>query len=166
MQSFKLHSHATHTQARRIDFRNRLEDIRAANNGFLSPKQRKQYNNFGTAPNDYIFVGEDGKVWTPPHLRQIMKQFQAVIGMKNPQAYPLYCMRIGAISLANQQKMDLLKVLRYVARAVPKLPHVQHRYIISDRRNFDWSHLKSSMEQWMRNDLVETTATQSCHCST
>ncbi len=114
---------------RRIAFRDRLEALRATQNGFLTTAQRKQYNNLGTSPNDYIFVGEDGKVWAPPHARQIMKQFQAVIGMNNPTAYPLYCMRIGAMSLVNQQRMDLLKALRYVAWAVPKLPHVQHRYI-------------------------------------
>ena len=98
-------------------------------NGFLNKKQQKQFDNLKTEMNDYILVGGDGKRWTPPHMRPIMKHFQQVIGMEFPERFPLYCVRIGAMSRVNQQKMDLLKVLRYVAWSVSNLPHVSNRYV-------------------------------------
>ena len=97
--------------------------------GSLPKQKAKQLRNLGTEPHHYIFVSEKGAVWSPSHLRKPMKQIQTVIGMRNPEAFPLYCFRIGAMSLINQQKMDLLKALRYVAWAIPKLPHVSARYI-------------------------------------
>ncbi len=95
----------------------------------LDRTQEKQLRNLRTKPSNYIFVGQNGAIWSTYHLRPIMKQVQQVVGMKYPQAYPLYCIRIGAMSLVNQQKMDLLKVLRFVAWSINNLPHVSARYI-------------------------------------
>ncbi len=112
---------------RRHNLMKKLQQIYLSGN--LNKTQTKQFRNLGTKPDNYIFVGQNGAIWSTYHLRPIMKQVQQVVGMQTPQAYPLYCIRIGAMSLVNQQKMDLLKVLRFVAWSINNLPHVSARYI-------------------------------------
>ncbi len=41
-----------------------------------------------------------------------------------------YSLRIGATSLCNQQEIDILKLLKYVAWSINSLHHVANRYVL------------------------------------
>ena len=97
--------------------------------GYLSEKDAKQLLNLDTEKENYIFVGANGKIWTPHSARQLHSNYLRILGIKKPRSYPLYTFRIGAMSRINQQRVDLLKALRYVAWAITNLPHVSNRYI-------------------------------------
>ncbi len=92
----------------------------------------KQYRNLNVGPSDYIFVGTKGSIWRPSKLTDIINELVVVIGMKNSDKYTSYSLRIGATSLCNQQEIDILKLLKYVAWSINKLPHVSNRYVMFD----------------------------------
>ena len=98
-------------------------------NGYLSTGNTQQLYNLGTEADNYVFVGQNGKIWTPTNARQLHTVFLRILAVKKPKSFPLYSFRIGAMSRINQQRVDLLKALRYVAWAISNLPHVSNRYI-------------------------------------
>lgn len=103
------------------------------NNTTLSKTERakliQRINKLDVSPMNFIFVGENGVIWRPSKLTDLMKEFTAFINMPNKECYPPYSLRIGATSLCYQQEVDMLKILRYVVWSIKKLPHVSNRYI-------------------------------------
>ncbi len=90
---------------------------------------KKRIANLGTQPHDYIFVGKNGSVWKPYQLTGIISNMIETLNIPDPTAYSNYSIRIGATSLAYQQRIDLLKMVRYVIWSTKALPHVSARYI-------------------------------------
>eukprot|EP01083_Nonionella_stella_P292670 995400_1 len=80
----------------------------------------------------FVFVYSNGKIVRPTDLASLMKKFAKEIGMKNPNAYPSYSIRIGAVSLCAAQNIDPLKLLRYVIWSIKSLPHVAGGYVSYD----------------------------------
>ncbi len=89
----------------------------------------KRINILDTNPSNYIFVGLNGSIWRPAKLTQVLQQLTENLSIPNPEAYPSYSVRIGASSLCHQQRIDLLKLVRYVIWSTKKFPHVSQRYI-------------------------------------
>ena len=89
----------------------------------------KIIENCDVVDENYVFVSDEGAIWRPDKLTQIMKEFGAILKLPHPQQVVPYSLRIGATSLANQQQIEILKILRYVVWSVNHLPHVVGRYI-------------------------------------
>ena len=84
--------------------------------------------NLDVKSNIYGFVCLNGAIWKPSKITDLMRDF-IKLNKLNTLDYAPYSIRIGATSLCNQQEIDLLKLLKYVAYSISNLPHVQNRYI-------------------------------------
>jgi len=85
--------------------------------------------NLGVNNNNFVFVGKNGKIWRPSIFTRLTKDILRVNNVHDPENYAPYSFRIGSMSLAHQQEIDLLKVMRYVVWSIDNLPHVSNRYI-------------------------------------
>ena len=84
--------------------------------------------NLTVSADTMVFVRQSGARLTPAAISELVKTMaRAVAG--TDRHYSGYSLRIGATSVCNQQRIDLVKVCRYVAWSVKALPHVIERYI-------------------------------------
>ncbi len=88
----------------------------------------KRIRNLETKANNFVFVSFDGTVWETRHIASKLKTMVKVIKLEDPQLYTNYSWRIGSMSICNQQDLDMLKVLYYVAWSLESMPHVSNRY--------------------------------------
>ncbi len=95
----------------------------------LSAKFRKKLDNLAIAPDKYVFVNTDGSIWRETKMRETFCQIRNIIQMRKPECYPPYSAKVGAMSLVNQQEIQLLKVIKYVAWSIATLPHMSQTYI-------------------------------------
>ncbi len=76
-----------------------------------------------------IFVNSKGSVWNGPKLSKLFKEIKSLLKIPNPEFYPPYSLKNGAMSMVNLQQIPLLKTIKYVAWSVKSLPHMSQRYI-------------------------------------
>eukprot|EP01083_Nonionella_stella_P081230 223625_1 len=113
---------------RRTDFERKCKKLSTSKR----QKQQKYLWNLRPDGDAFVFVYSNGKIVRPTDLASLMKKFAKEIGMKNPNAYPSYSIRIGAVSLCAAQNIDPLKLLRYVIWSIKSLPHVAGGYVSYD----------------------------------
>eukprot|EP01084_Bolivina_argentea_P049177 90479_1 len=90
---------------------------------------KKKLKNCAVTSQNYVFVGENGAIWRPEKLNEIVKDLAVKLKLKNQDRYRGYSIKVGAVSLCRQQDLDMLKIMRYVQWSVKSLPHVVARYI-------------------------------------
>ena len=76
-----------------------------------------------------IFVDSKGSVWNGPKLSKLFDEIKSLLKIPNPQFYPPYSLKNGAMSMVHLQEIPLLKTIKYVAWSVKSLPHMSQRYI-------------------------------------
>ena len=89
----------------------------------------KQIQNLSLTSSNYLFVGENGSIWTPSMFTKIVKEFVENTKPQNATSITSYSFRIGGTTLAHHQLIDLLRLCRYIAWSVEAMPHVSARYI-------------------------------------
>ncbi len=62
-------------------------------------KLLNRINNLRTGPDNYVFVGGNGSVWTTRHLSEKMKKMVKLIGLDPPSAYSNYSWRVCTVSM-------------------------------------------------------------------
>ena len=95
----------------------------------MSKKFKKKLKHLRNRSNDQVFVTSQGSVWGYTRMRKLTKEIHTIIKTKRPKMYPPYAFKGGAMSLVNQQKIPLLKVIKYVQWSVKSLPHMSQTYI-------------------------------------
>ncbi len=56
-----------------------------------------------------LYLLENGSIWTPSKLTEIVTDMIDQLNIPDPTAYSNYSIRIGATSLGYQQGIDILK---------------------------------------------------------
>ncbi len=123
-------------------------------------KHRKKLKNLDTKSTNYIFVGLNGSIWRPSMSSECIVELIRVNKIPNPEFYAPYSLRIGGTSLCNQQNIDLLKVLRYVAWSIKSLPHVSARYILFTELElalipFEMIHGRNTPGEYIKSNIDE-----------
>ena len=95
----------------------------------MSKKFKKKLRNLQHRPSDQVFVTSQGSVWGYTRMRNLTSEIHRIIKTERPKMYPPYAFKGGAMSLVNQQKISLLKVIKYVQWSVKSLPHMSQTYI-------------------------------------
>ena len=116
-------------KARRQALFTRLLLRRARRGPTISNAFQKKLKYLATNPNDQVFVTKEGSVWGYTRMRNLMREIHGKIKTKRPKMYPPYTLKRGAMSLVNQQKIPLLKVIKFVNWSVKSLPHMSQTYI-------------------------------------
>jgi len=83
----------------------------------------------GLGNDKFLFVDDTGTVWGPSQFSTLFRNIRATVGMSNPHFFPPYSLKNGSMSMVNLQDIPLLKVIKFVAWSVKRLPHMSQRYI-------------------------------------
>ena len=65
-------------------------------------------------PGDFIFVNSNGCIWRPEKIALILAKILKIVKPPNPEAFAPYSFRLGVMSLAHLQGIDLLELVKYV----------------------------------------------------
>ncbi len=116
-------------KTRCIDYYTHLKQQHSLGNAQINSKILKNLN---IKKSNYIFVGANGAIWGPSKVNEIVKDLKIKLKLKvNLKGYST---RIGAISLCRKQRIDILKIIRYVIWSIKAFPHVSAKYMRFKRK--------------------------------